>query len=657
MDRALGSLLRAATDALETEDYLSYATVLDIFLGEPSHYTYPEREILLGSLLKTLGGDKKLIHAVGWDLPALLVPYIDSDYDFSGAIRLAPCVYRVMKLFEALAHYGNPKELFLKCTELLSSLRVDECGVAGTSSDNKEKFFDIKLYCLFELIDSCMKRVTTVYPLRFLLMTVLAFANMLYATNVRTNSATLFLLKRVYSFARNYTSPELPENTGLSPEDLQKAKEDEDYLQRKLLTGFVTSLVALVGRNYALGYSVYLVDFIKQQYDPVKADGVGIPVLDRLHTLLLSYDIDPQEVFGKYISDAHALFDSCDYTLPQDELNARIFEKVLVDYQQNTSYIVSSDAQSIRDSPDGVMRLFTHYIVAQLVLDYKISFSDALMMTLRLVIPSMVRPTFGTKTQQDVVVFWAWYALHQLLEGPQTELELLKVPRILLSIYYQALLFILVANPSEHNFRYVTLTLLTRVLALSPQEVAYDFIKDLLANCPYDNVKAVLISVFKELLTKDKRLDLAQDLESVLLSEKKEKDEKAPSEVSSAPPPLPPRDVPETTKYIALTPQKTADLVGLVKAAIDDAYITEDSVIIRLDLVKLTVLSAYLNLLVVLKQDPVVKASWDKFEAIVKDVRSKNAEFLATIKTDDSRKVELNSVGVLNITLDRIEQR
>lgn len=108
-DKVLKSLELAVEDINESKDYLSYSTLLDIYLSDPYKYSYEEREELLEHLLTILSNNTELTYEIGWDLPNLLILYVDLNFQFDASIRDAPNVYKVLKIFECLALNGNPK--------------------------------------------------------------------------------------------------------------------------------------------------------------------------------------------------------------------------------------------------------------------------------------------------------------------------------------------------------------------------------------------------------------------------------------------------------------------------------------------------------------------------------------------------------------------
>ncbi|KAK6465216.1 YAP1 binding protein 2 [Scheffersomyces coipomensis] len=674
-EKVLESLDSGAKEAVESKDYLSYSTLLDIYLSEPTKYSYDEREQLLSHLLTILSANKELTYEIGWDLPNLLILYVESDFNFQNPIRTAPCVYKILKNFEALALNGNPKELFLKCCELLTTIKISDVTITD-DTDIQDRFFDVKLYCIFELIDSCLKRIKTYYPSRFLAMTVASYINCAY--NNATNSAGKndFMMKRAYSFARNYINPPLPDeiDPSLTKEEIAKIKDDEEYLQRKLLTGFITSLIYFLSTNHHNGYSVDHFSFLQEPNRPQLKKyfeyEVDIPVMNRIVELALSYDIELSKVFRQYIDDADALFKTLKFDQNEDELSGEIFEKVVIDYQTNLlTSLINSDAKSINDSVLGCVLLYTHKIAVKRTFDrVSITFNDAVNLTLRTIIPQMVQSSFVATGLQDAVLFWGWYALY---ENNDIELQISSIPKTLLAIYFQTLFYIVITTNDSVNFRYVALTLLTKILALAPESASYTFLKDSLLNCPYERDKATLIGILKELLTKDKQQ--ANDLESLSnnLAKATIKEEE-PAEVepeaetkvtetkkessTSVPPPLPHRDIPEptSTKYIKLDKEKLADLFSLINLSISEAFIKEKD-IISIDPRKLSTLSAYLNLLVVIKNDITVITNKAQLDKILDTVEERFKSVKTKHEKDNSNVFELNAVGMLEITLDRIK--
>lgn len=649
-EKVLETLQLAAQDAKETKDFLSYSTVLDIYLSEPARYSNEEREELLSHLLANLSENSELVYEIGWDLPSLLIPFIDSDYDMSGPIRQAPCVYKVLKLFELLAHKGNPKELFLKSTELLNSIRTTDSPT--NDRETAQKFYDVKLYSIFELIDSCLRRIHTLYPLRFLAMTVASFINSIYLNPIKTTTDATFIWKRLYMFARNYTRPPLPEQIDESPEELQKINTDEDYLQRKLLSGFLSEAVNMVLRFEIIGFSVTYFNHLQHLLSIEKKNAtdyeLDFPVLDRLYELALSFDMDLKKTFDDFVKSTDSLLDiSIVEGKLEDDVTGELFEKLVVDYQKTfVRSLVDTEAKEVSDSLGGHLNLYTYSIVSKKQFNkVQLSVLQAISIGLRLIVPGLVHSSFINRGLHDTAIFWSWLAIQSAPNLKTVEIELAKIPSVILRSYYQAILFILISSSSDLFFRYVAFTLLTKYLSLSPENVAYDFIINCLRECPYENVKAALVGVFKELVTKDKCHEdsLSESLANISINESDK----------PAPPPLPLRNVARKTKYITLTDDRAAELFEIIHDYIGASFVEDESGP-KLNHNSVSTLLASLNLLILLKRDLIVAPEDVKkvTDAVLKHIAAVDAKW----KGDSSQTAMINAVGILNVTVDRLKE-
>ncbi|CAK9437007.1 uncharacterized protein LODBEIA_P14800 [Lodderomyces beijingensis] len=669
-EQVVGSIATGAKDALVNRDFLSYSTLLDIFLQDPTKYTVEERESLLACVLKTLSENSELTYEIGWDLPSLIIAYVDSDYDFSSGIRNAPCVYKVLKIFEVLAKEGNPKELFLKGCELLETLHVnvDNADDAKYVRLHQENFFDIKLYCVLELIDANVKKIHTLYPSRFLAMAIGSFVNLVYLLN-NTEGNTLgnnhFVLQRAYTFVRNYTgSPEPREVSEYTKEELDKIRSDEAYLQRKMLTGFTTNIINMCTKQHPEGFALdYFCQLQRRANKRVIYEfEYSTAILDRWVELAYSFDISLKTKFDQFVSDSRKLIDSVD--LSQEDAGEVLFEKCVVDYQENMyTNIVNSSAKTINDSTLGELILFTNSAVSKQKLQPRkhkseqgkvttMSFKDAICMALRLVVPQMVQPVFSQKTIQDLVLYWTWVVVSSPHNSQCQDLrrQVREIPERLISIFYQLLLFAMVENKDRPTAGYMVLTALTKLLFLSPEPVGFAFIRDSLENCPYQNVKAPLIGIYKELLlnsrsgtTEELDLGKASLKANVNGGEKQEK---------GAPPPLPPRQSSlSTDDSYSLRQENLNDILELMLITSSDTLMknNDNDDIVMINSGSLSTLAAYLNFFVALKRDPMVVANKAKIEKLLKSIE----DDLDDIKQHSENQFEKNAAGMLQLTIDR----
>lgn len=648
-------ITNASKDAVETKDFLSYSTLLDIYLGDPTKFKNSEREELLDALLAVLSSSDELVHEIGWDIPQLLLPYVESsDADLSGPIRSLPGVYKTLKIFEVLALKGNPKELFLKCCELLTTIKIED--IASTDDINEKiQFFEVKLYCIFELVDASLKKIKTFYPSRFLSMAVTSFINMVYQNNIDSSHLIQFILRRAYSFARNYNSLPLPDDvSSVTNEELAKLTSDEEYLQQKLLTAFITQAVQVAMKNYYFGYSNDHFSYLQSLIDNKKQGYTSdVPALDRLGELALSFDLDLTQIFKDYVSHGDKLLNSVDLNQLDDDVSGEIFEKIIIDYQKVVlTTIIDQKVEKINNSTIGSVIIFMHKIAVSRKFDQiDICFKDALSITLRSIVPQMIQHSFILEVMIDISIFVSWYSLHQLqLKGESPELAIANIPKQHLTVYYQALLHTIIFCDSRKNFRFIVITLLTKVLASSPESITYPFIIDSLKSCPFDKVIAVLVGIFKELLIKSK--PQPKEIQKSIDNDLADKLNKVKLDNKSKPPPLPRRDTQISERYITLDQERFEHLADLISNSIDSTFV-EDGSEISINPVKLSTLTAYLNLLVVMKNNAIVVKNIDLLNGLVEKVENSIKSIKS--KEDNPNVFEGNAADMLTITIDRIK--
>lgn len=651
------NLKLAAADSLETGDFLSYSTVIDIYLSDPTKYEYAEREELLQTLLDVLNENPKLTYEIGWDLPQLVVLYVELNFAFDLPLRSSPCTVKVFKIFECLAKHGNPKELFLKACELLSELNVNDNSNTDDTEEIREKFFDLKLYCILELINSNLKKIETLYPSKFLAMFMTAFLNCLhqfFKTNVVED--TEFIFKRIYSIIRNYDTMPLPKEIELSDKELRKIVADENALQRKILISFITNAATVIGRTWSSNRSVlYFKNFCNK---PIVHDQ-NLLIIDRFHELCFSFDIDLNTMFKDFIVDSHTLFHKFDLKKSTDDLIGDIFETLVVDYQENLlTSIVNKDARELQISKLGCLIYHYSYPLERSEFPLSITFNDALVLTLRLIVPMMVNPAFMSSSLKDIVVYWSWYTIEKLIhEGKNISLEISSIPKVFLITYFQCILFIISSDNSSKYFRYTSLTLLTRILILTPEQISYEFLKDCLSNFPSISMKSAIVGILKELLTKDK------------IDEKPVKEEPLEEELaklSVKAPKLPERDTVKATKFLTLTDAIFKDIIDFINNVIDESFVevenpqdsgTETETEVdeirkyRVNPQQLSLLSVTLNLIVAIKKYDVAIKHQNEVDKIVKYL----SDVIASCKKQKDHEAIINLLDMLAITLDRIK--
>lgn len=640
-EKFLSQIRDGAIYASESGDFLSYSTLLDLQLSEPSQYTIDEREQLLVQLLEILSSDTVLVCEIGWDIPSLILPFVESDHSFETPIRSIPCVDNVLKLFEVLALHGNAKELFLKSNELMSELKLT---IEDANRHKAIKLFEVKLYCLFELLTSCLRRVHTLYPSRFLSMTVSSFINILYVNPPVTMIGVNFLIERVYKFARNYTRPPLPESVSEDEQTLKKINDDEEFLQRKLLTSFITESINLICKHEMLGLSLeFLKELQDQLSEPLRYTSeytFKLPINDKLYELCQSFDMDLQKVFVDVLASTKELITFPSESTSEDTYRIQLFEKLVVDFQKKFAItIVDGDANELKDSAHGSIALFAYHYCTTKSRQLKITITEAMLFGLRVMVPGLVHKLFTKRGLQDLAVFWMWVAIDQT-EGGQNaiEHEIAEIPTVLLSTYLQCLMFTLVLSFKESYFRFVTITLITRILCCAPEDTAYKLIINSLQECPYENVKAALVQVLKSLLLKE-RFDskLPKCFGILSLADNK----------ATNPVPLPPREIPKSPKYIILTSKRFAEICALVDLTIEATFQKD-----TLDAPVFPTLQAYLNLLIVVKGSECAESA--RISSICEDLNKKIAHIKSASGVDPLKTAINNAADMLAVSVERL---
>lgn len=340
------------------KDYLSYATLLDVYLAEPSIFSEADRVVLLQTLLDVLKSSDELTYNIAWNIPDLLMGFYHMPFDF-GTQRIAetPFIKLLMAIFSHIAEKGNPKELSLKALETLSRLSVQsnyslvyskkynpkadgDKDEEETSDDDDEdeydlfysdrykysfeevesrmrtaeRYLDLKFVSLHETIASTLQRIHTSYPSRFFSTTTTGLLSFL-ALNIDTLSlhGLIFIVRRLYTFARDYNPP-LPPPYGVSG-DLP-VSETEIQLLHKLLQSFLSFLFDLLfsisSVKWAHRLYVELRHNVALEVQPTKRERFYVlqnyaaqidDLAFRLQQLGLSLDMDTDKLFDDMVKD------------------------------------------------------------------------------------------------------------------------------------------------------------------------------------------------------------------------------------------------------------------------------------------------------------------------------------------------------------------
>ncbi|KAK9235530.1 YAP-binding/ALF4/Glomulin [Lipomyces kononenkoae] len=478
---AIRALTDAAHDAVNGDDYITYSTLLDVYLGNPNRYNESERVTLLQTLETILRQSEILLSYVAWDLPVLLLPYLASAEPFDTVTTSKVLTPRkaALRIFNLIAEKGNAKEVFLKSIEALSTLNVD-FSLDATPEQNldREKLFVLKFYALFEVIISVTRRITTQYPSRFLTTSSTALLSFFSSHVDELSDQSLpVLLRRLYLFARDYVPP--PSKTAVEPE--------EEALQRRMLQSYVTHMVEIMLRSKSVDWSRRYFAAIKPEIDvlpmrerdrPLSFDGALSPsimeMLERFLQLTSSFDIAPEAFAETVLAEPPEME-------PDNEPE--------VDPSFPSPPTSSS---SIPLSAEGCFFLLAEFLISEPRSTISFTFPDIIKLTKRFIISEEGEsPGLGVC---DAVGFYAWKYLQNI-----TREEIEAVSPEEFNGYLQVLTS-LSATSSSPTVRFIFHTLVVHLLSRSSPERSYNYIYDTLQFCPFENVCGAFVIVLKDFL-------------------------------------------------------------------------------------------------------------------------------------------------------------
>lgn len=619
------NLVKAFSD--QQDDPVSLVTIIDMYIEQVDlDGTRKEKETFLGTLLDQLKTHPKTVGEIGWDLPKELLRFF-SKRSVNSNTRLTDekVVVLVMSCFNEIALAGNPKECLLIGCQLLSELSISELSETLDDEDDDENitptattsdtvtsadipkdsdyigrtvierdpvqfFFGLQSYALFELIQTVIRRISTLYPSKFLGMAVSAILKYL-KSNIDEIEDVNIVLRRVYTFCRVYSPSDVPqdikEEGKLTKSELEKIEEDELALQRKLLRSLCT---------FGIGYGLKTVSFrLDIKY---YAALTGIPfqfptfyektfeIAVRYYQLALSFDIDLKEMFLNYIEETKNIYKSLppDESIINDEAKNAIGQVV---YQLSYTYQLQKLAKykDLELDPNGILILSgLHYEATGKSLLTNINTQDAIRVYLRCVTPGLFSDVYSNSAAEAIAVYWLWVAI---TTSPYKEMKqhLSELPSYLNTVFLQ--MFLLKSFDQVNEIaRMVNFTLLTRILCLMPEDITFAFIIDTLLTCPYAHAKLAILSILKDLMLKTCH---CKDGITAQMDKLKLGDNSSKEVDSRNPPPPPPRP------YISVNEHRMASIHSVALISI------EASAHEKADKDELILMLSYVNFFIALK--------------------------------------------------------
>ncbi|KAG0668714.1 hypothetical protein C6P45_004489 [Maudiozyma exigua] len=569
-------------EAFESEenDPVAIMTLIEIFVDKVNvkSVSLIQKRLFLLTLLELLENHKDVLSQIGWDLPFQLMKFLNkNNIDIHGSISYDKIASAVILGFNAIALGGSPKETLDTGCELLSSLdykkeeaayeaaeteserlqreekqRLEDEGEEDEyeieTDDEAEKetvhkygnydrvpgdyFVGFKVYILFEMIGATLKRISTLYPSKYLSLVVAATENMILHTADHMQDPNL-LMRRIHSFCAFYVAPKVPkdvlskvgtdEDGALSQEQLDEIVKNEKDLQVKLLRRLCTFSVTTCLKNSGMLSEIkYFCKVSGHPYTRYEFYESLFECQSRLYNFSLSMDVDIKREFIKCLKESKRIYQALpsDSEITSEDAREAISE---VAFKLSYSYALQKmvHGKQLTMSPEGIISLSgIHYLEYQEHLYPEISLEDAIYLYLNFTTRSFFSSVYANNNVQSTCRYWLWVSL---TSNPCAVLksQLTEVPSYIIEVLLRTLLL---KNCGETNaqLRMVTFTLMTRLLCLVDEEAAFSFITNTLRQFPYPHGKSAVLVMLSDLIMKLRyRNDKSKDVKP---SESKEGD-------------------------------------------------------------------------------------------------------------------------------------
>lgn len=573
----------------QKDDPVTLATIIDIYVVQVNDEgDNNDAEKFLNKLLDLLKDAQEVVAEIGWDLPRVLLKFYNSKNIKSGStLNANPVVRLVMRCFSEVALYGNPKECLLTGCEILSELTatqineqlmeeeseneegktVDEKWDAESpDADPVEFFLYLHSYVLFELIQTTLKRIASLYPSKFLGMAVSAIYKFV-KNNIDDVYDAAFILRRIYTFCRGYMPPDVPKEllkkSKLEKKDLEKITEDESILQGQLLRSLSTFAVGECLKNKPCRLDIEYFHHLRNDEFQLAEDDRGlVSIIKRFYQLMFSFDLDIKEQFLSYIEETKGIYKAlpADSEVPNDEARRAIGQVV---YQLSYTYQLQKlvKLKHLELDFDGIFILSgIHYQETHKHLYPEIGIKDAVFLYIRCTTASLFSNTYDNSYVAGTARYWIWVAITNNNCRKLRE-ELSQLPSYLRTVFLQMLLIKCCNQPNEKT-RMISFTLLTRVMCLMPEDTSFEFVLDTLLTCPFTHAKIAVLGISKDLMLRNcqSKQSLEEQLSNMTL-ESKDSNER---NTSTSTPSLPPRP------YIEINEDRMASIHSAAMMAFED---------------------------------------------------------------------------------------
>mgnify|MGYP003365194051 CR=1 FL=1 len=558
-------------------DPVSLVTVIDVYATQvQSTGTFEEKEAYLKKLLELMMLNNETVAEIGWDLPKILLQFVAADnIGFDKKLSQNGVISTLMKCFNKIALSGNAKECLLTACELLSDLKIGEVTPEdldqGTDDIytpvNVNEFIpDLKLHILIQLMIGCVQRVQTLYPSKFLGLIVKAIAQC-SRSNIDTMHDTKFLLKRVYEFCVNYSkfqeNRQIPsdESGDASTEELEKIASDEKALECKLITHLFTHILSLGLKHVEPYFDLNYFSDVAKLAGGKSTDDVMDPELkdicSKYYLLAILYDVDIEHELNEYLEESQSIYDTAMEKVKQadkdddkEKLNQFIYKLSYAFSVQKTF-----SEKTLKVDPFGAVILSAIFYVEEgkHALS-QVSITQALYLYVRCASASLYSDLYHSKAMESAARYWLWMAITQNSTNDLKH-ELGRIPSLITAVFLQ-LLLLKNCTQADTQVKGISFTLLSRVLCLIPEDIAFDFILDTLLMCPYISARCHILSILKTMMLKP-----MQAASETLTEQVQKLDIDA---TAASPPQLPPRP------YIGINEHRMAAIHSLALMTLEE---------------------------------------------------------------------------------------
>lgn len=529
------SLVRAFQE--EKDDFVSLVTIIDMYNEQVnSGKSIKEKERYLDALLKILKDNPVTLKEIGWDLPKGLLQFFSrKNINVNKHLVFSPLVSSVMDCFNELAINGNPKECLLTACELVSTLHIVLTETGDSDEENEDlndsnrndasnitdelsvitpeigqymakntvEFIpNLKIYVLFEFMSLLLKRVDTLYPSKFLAMVTSAIIKYV-TTNVQAMDDPHFILRIVYKFCTNYSpaQPSVSLTDGISTNDLEKIRDDESALQKKLLANLSVFVISNCLKNHSGNIDkIYFKTLMHKKTDENEIDASVLQTCHQYYEYVTSLDVHMKELLEKCLVESRSIYNSLlmnpAASTPEfkEEINQLVYE---VSYAYQIKKL--ADEKSLELDQYGVVILSAiHYSKNGTHLLPQIDIQSAIYLYLRCTTASLFSEIYENKFLESSVRYWLWVSTTET-STEKIKCALQELPGHITTAFLQMLLM-KTCNEFNNDTKLTEITLLRRILCLMPESTSFTFIFETLLHCPYITAKIAVLDILRDMM-------------------------------------------------------------------------------------------------------------------------------------------------------------